>query len=127
LARPDVPVFPLAAEVHLGLRLPCPDVADSHLGAASLSDVDHDAVRRAFLDKVGAILEDRQGHSVRLAWAAGKLAGRGPRLADAVLDHPDSAWGVYLELPALIGLVARWAEPHAAVAPYIQGADRSEG
>ena len=126
MARPDVPAFP-PAEVHLGLRLPCPDVADSHRVAASLSDADHGAVHRAFLDKVGAIPEDRQGHLGHPAWAAEKLAGREPRLADAVPDHLDPAWGVYLGLPAWIGLVARWAELHAAVAPYIRDADRFAG
>jgi hypothetical protein len=127
LARPDVPVFPPAGAVHLGLRLPSRDVADSHLDAASLSDVDRGAVRRAFLDTVGAIPEDRWGHLARPAWGAGKLAVREPRPADAVPDHPDFAWAVCLEHPALICFVGRWAEPHVAAEPYIRDADPSAG
>jgi hypothetical protein len=45
---------------------------------------------------------------------AEKLAGREPRLADAVPDHPDSAWAVCLELLASVGLGGRWAQPRAA-------------
>jgi len=100
LGRPDVPVFPPAAEVHPGLRLPCPDVEDSHQDAASLWDADRDAVHRACFDMVGAIPEDRQGRLGCRAWAAEKLAGRAPRPADAVPDHPDFAWAVCLELLA---------------------------
>jgi hypothetical protein len=35
-----------------------------------------------------------------LVWAVEKLAGREPRLAGAVLDHPGSAWTVFPELRA---------------------------
>jgi hypothetical protein len=114
LDRPDVPVFLRAAEVHLGLRLPSLDVADSHPDAESWSDADRGAVRRACFDMVGAIPEDRQGHLGHLAWAAEKLAGREPRLADAVPDHPDPAWFECLGLPASVGLVVHWAQPRAA-------------
>ena len=114
LGRPDVPVFPLVAEVHLYQRLPSLDVADNRRDAANLLDADRGAVLRACLDMVGAILEDRQGHLGRPVWAAKKLAGREPRLADAVLDHPDPAWTVCLGLPASVGLVGRWAQPRAA-------------
>jgi hypothetical protein len=114
LGRPDVPVFRLAAEVHLYQRLPSLDVADSRRDAASSLDADHGAVLRACLDMVGAIPEDRQGHLGHLAWAAEKLAGREPRLADADLDHPDPAWAECLGLPASVGLVGRWAQPRAA-------------
>jgi hypothetical protein len=91
LAPLDVPVFPQAAVGHLGLRLPFRDVADSHPDGANLWDADHDAVRRACLDMEDAIPEVRLGRSDHLVWAAGKLAGHEPRLADAVLAHPDSA------------------------------------
>jgi hypothetical protein len=91
LAHPDVPVFPLAAVGHLGLRLPSRGVADSHPGAVSLLDVDHDAVRQVCLDTVDAIPEDRRGRSVRLDEAVEKLAAREPRLADAVPDRLEIA------------------------------------
>jgi hypothetical protein len=91
LARPDEPVFPQAAVGHLGLRLPCPGVADSRPDAVSLWDVDLDVVRRAFPDMVDAIPEDHLGRLDRLVWAAEKWAGREPRLADAVPDHHGSA------------------------------------
>jgi hypothetical protein len=114
LGRPDVPVFPLAAVNHLDLRLPSPDVADSRRDAASSLDADRGAVLRACLDMVDAIPEDRQGHLDHLAWAAEKLAGREPRLVDAVPDHPDPAWAECLGLPASVGLVERWARLRAA-------------
>ena len=88
MARPDVPVFLLAAVGHLGLRLPFRGVADSHPDAVSLLDADHGAVRRVCLDMVDAIPEDRRGLPVRMDEAAGKLAVREPRLADAVPDAP---------------------------------------
>jgi hypothetical protein len=91
LARPDVPAFPQAAVARLGLRLPFRGVADSHPDAVSLWDADRDAVRRACLDMEDAIPEVRRGRLDRLVWAAGKLAGHEPRLADAALAHPDSA------------------------------------
>ena len=118
LARPDVPVFPLAAVGHLGLRLPFRGVADNHPDAESLSDADRDAVRRVCLDMVDAIPEDHRGRQVRLVWAAGKLAGREPRLADAVPGRPGPAWAVFPGLPALIALVERWARVRAEAAPY---------
>jgi phage tail protein X len=119
LARPDVPVFPLAAVGHLDLRLPCRGVADSHPDAVSLSDADHDAVRRACSDMVDAILEGLLGRLDRLVWAVEKLAGREPRLADAVPAHPDSALAVFPGLPAWVALVERWARRRAAVELYI--------
>lgn len=91
LARPDVPVFPLAAVGHLDLLLPFRGVADSHRDAVSLWDADHDVVRRACPDMGDAIPEGRRGRSDRLVWVVEKLAGRGPRLADAVPAHHDSA------------------------------------
>jgi hypothetical protein len=66
-----------------------------------------------------AIPEDRLGRSDRLVWGAGKLAARELRLADAVPDHPDPAWIVCLGLPALVGLVERWAQRRAAAARCI--------
>ena len=125
MARPDVPVFPPAGEVHLDLRLPSQDVADSPRDAVSLSDADLGAVRRACFGTVGAIPEDRQDHLARPVWAAGKLAAREPRLADAVPDHHGSASAVYLGHPAWIGLVGRWEQPRVAVAPDIPGAGLS--
>ena len=91
MARPDVPVFPPAAVGHLVLRLPFRGVADSHLDAVSLLDVDHGAVRRVCLDMVDAIPEDRRGLPVQMDEAAGKLAAREPRLADAVPDRLEIA------------------------------------
>ena len=91
MGRPDVPVFPPVAAVHLDLRLPFLDVADSHPDAESLLDVGLDAVHRACLGMVDAIPEVRRGRLDRLVWAVEKLAGREPRLADAGPDHPDSA------------------------------------
>jgi hypothetical protein len=91
LARPDVPAFPRVAVAHLGLRLPFRGVADSHPDAASLWDAGLDVARRACLDMEDAIPEVRRGRLDHLVWAAGKLADHEPRLADAVLAHPDSA------------------------------------
>ena len=119
MARPDVPVFPQAAVGHLGLRLPCRGVVDSHPDAESWLDADRDAVRRACLDMVDAIPEDHRGLQVRLVWAAGKLAGRAPRLADAVPARPDPAWAAFLGLPAWGALVERWARRPAAAELYI--------
>ena len=116
MAHPDVPVFPQAAVGHLGLRLPCRGVADSHPDAESWLDADRDAVRRACLDTVDAIPEDLRGLQVRLVWAAGKLAGRAPRLADAVPARPDPAWAAFLGLPASVGLEVRWVRLRAAAA-----------
>jgi hypothetical protein len=119
LGRRDVPVFLLAAVVHLDLRLPFPGVEDSHPDAVSLLDADLDAVRRVCLDMVDAILEDRLGLPVRMDEAVGKLAVREPRLADAVRAHPDSALAVFPGLPAWVALVARWARRRAAAELYI--------
>lgn len=91
MVRPDVPVFPLGVVGRQGLRLPFRGVADSHPDAVSLSDADRDAVPRVCLDTADAIPEVRQGHLDRLVWAAEKLAGHEPRLADAVLAHPGLA------------------------------------
>ncbi len=99
---------------HLGLRLPFRGVADSHPDAVSLWDADHDAVRRACLDMEDVNPEARRGRLDRLVWAAGKLAVREPRLADAVLAHPGSALAENLGHPALIALVERWAQVRAA-------------
>jgi hypothetical protein len=117
LAHPDVPVFPQAAVGRLGLRLPCRGVADSHPDAESLLDAVHGAVRRVFLDMVDAILEDLRGLQVRLVWAAGKLAVREPRPADAVRARPDPAWAAFLGLPASVALEGRWVRLRAAAAP----------
>jgi hypothetical protein len=113
LARLDVPVFPLAAVVHLDLRLPFPGVADSLRDAVSLLDADHDAVRRACPDMVDAIPEGRRGRLDCLVWGVGKLAVREPRLADAVPAHPDSALAAFPGLPAWVVLVERWAQLRA--------------
>ena len=118
MGRPDAPVFPQAAVGRRDLLHPFRGVADSHPDAASLLGADHGAVRRACLDTVDAIPEDRQGRSDRLVWGAGKLAAREPRLVDAVLAHPDPAWVVCLGLPAWVGLVEQWAQLHAAAALY---------
>ena len=88
LARPDAPAFPLAAVDHPALRLPFRGVADSHPDAVSLWDADHGVVRRACPDMADAIPEVRRG---LMDEAAGKLAVREPRLADAVPAHPDPA------------------------------------
>ena len=88
MVRPDAPAFPLAAVDRLGLRLPSRGVADSHQDAASLWDAGLDAVRRACPDMADAIPEVRRD---LMDEAAGKLAVREPRLADAVLGHPDPA------------------------------------
>jgi hypothetical protein len=117
LGRLDVPVFPLAAEGHLGLHHPFRGVVDSHLDVVSLSDADHDAVRRACFDTVDAIPEDRLGRSDHLVWGAEKLAVREPRLAGAVPAHLAPAWAVYPGLPASVALVGRLVQLRAAAAP----------
>ena len=117
LARPDVPVFPLEVAVHLDLRLPFPDVADSHPDEESLLDADLDAVHRACLGMVDAIPEVRWGRlDRRPVWAAEKLAVREPRLADAVLAHLGSAWTAFPGLPAWVDLEGRWALLRVAAA-----------
>ena len=118
LGRPDAPVFLQVAVGRRDLLHPFRGVADSHPDAVSLLGADRDVVRRACLDTVDAIPEDRQGRWDRLVWGAGKLAAREPRLADAVPDHPDPAWVVCLGLPAWVGLVERWGQPRAAAALY---------
>jgi hypothetical protein len=118
LDRPDVAVFPLAEVGHLDLRLPSPGVADNHPDAVSLWDADRGAVRRACFDTVGAIPENHQGRLGLLDVAAGKLADREPRLADAVRGRLDFAWAVYLGLLAWGGLVERWAQPRVAAELY---------
>ena len=89
MARLDVPVFPPVAAGRLGLLHPFPDAADNHPDAVSLWDADRDVVRRACLDKVDVIPEGRLG---LMDEAAGKSAGREPRLADVVLGHLVPAW-----------------------------------
>ena len=116
MARPDVPVFPLAAVGRLGLRLPFRGVADSHPDAVSLWDADRDAARRACLDMEDAIPEVRRGRLDRLVWAAGKLAGREPRLVDAVQARPGLAWTAFPGLPASGDLEGRWAQLRVAAA-----------
>lgn len=118
MARPDVPVFPQVAVGHLGLRLPFLGVADSHPDAVSLLDVDHGAVRRVCLDTVDAIPEDRRGLLVQMDEAAGKLAARELRLADAAPDRLEIAWAAFPEIRASVGLVERWAQLRAAAELY---------
>jgi len=116
LARLGVPVFPQAAVGHLGLRLPFRGAADIHLDAESLLDVDHGAVRPVCLDMVDAIPEAHRG---LMDEAAGKLAGREPRPADAAPAHLGPARAVSLGLPASAAdFVERWARPRAAAALY---------
>lgn len=91
MARPDAPVFPLVAAGRLDLLHPFPGVADNRPDAVSLWDVDLDAVRRACLDTVDAIPEDRRGLPVRRDGAVGKLAVRELRPADVVQAHLGSA------------------------------------
>ena len=119
MARLDVPVFPQAAVGHLGLRLPFRGAADIRLDAESLLDADHGAVRPVCLDMADAIPEDRRGLPVQMDEAVEKLAVREPRLADAVLAHPDPALAVFPGRPALVGLVGRWVQRRAAAALYI--------
>jgi hypothetical protein len=116
LGRRDALVFPQVAVGRRDLLHPFRGAADSHPDAESLSGADRDAVRPVCLDMADAIPEDRQGRSVRLVWGAGKLAGREPRLADAVLAHPAPAWAECLGLPAWVGLVGRWAQRRAVAA-----------
>lgn len=116
MARPDAPVFPLAAVDHPALRLPFLDVADSHLDAVSLLDAGLCVVRQACLDMEGAIPEVRRG---LMDEAFGKLAGRELRLADVVPAHPDPAWAVSLGLPASAAdFVERWERLRAEAALY---------
>jgi hypothetical protein len=112
-ARPDVPAFPPAAEVHLGLRLPFLGVADSHPDAVNWSDADRGAVRPVCLDMADAIPEVLRG---RTAVAAEKLADLEPLPADAVPDHPVPAWVWFQELPAWDALVERWGQRLAVAA-----------
>ena len=107
MVRLDALVFPPAAEGHLGLRLPCPAVADNRLAVENLSDADRDAVRPVCLDMADAILEARLDHRGRMAADAGKLADHEPHPADAGLVHPDLAWTVCPVLPAWVDLVER--------------------
>jgi hypothetical protein len=116
LARLDVPVFPLVAAVHLDPRLPSPGVADNHPAAESLLGADLGAVRPVDPDMGGAIPEDRRGLRVRKALAAGKSVVREPRLADAVLEHPDPAWVLFPERLAWSVLEKCLARRHAAAA-----------
>lgn len=117
MGRRDVPVFPLAAVAHLDLLRPFRGVADSHPAAVSLLDEDLDAVRRACLDTEDAIPEGLRGRlDRRLVWAAEKLAGREPRLVDAVRARPGLAWTAFPGLPASGDLEGRWAQLRVAAA-----------
>ena len=122
MARPDVPVFPRAAVVHLGLLHPFRGVADSHQAAESLLGGDRDAVRPVSPDMVDAILEGLRG---RTALAAGKSVAREPRPADAVPDHPGFAWILFPERLEWNVPAKRWAQQHAAEARCKQDAARS--
>ena len=113
MARPDVPVFPLAAVVHLGLPHPFRGEADNHRAEESLLGADHDAVRPVGPDMGGAIPEGLLG---RTDVAAGKSAVREPRLADAALEHPDPAWVLFPERLAWSVLEKCLAQQHAAEA-----------
>ena len=84
MARPDAQVFPQAEVGHRGLLHPFRGEADNRPAAESSLGADHGAVRRVDPDMADAILE---GLRDRKALAAGKLAAREPRLADAVLDR----------------------------------------
>jgi hypothetical protein len=117
-----VPVFPLAVEVHLGLRLPCLGVADNHQDAENWSDADRDVVRPVCPDMEDAILEVRRD---RMAAAVGKLAAHEPRPVDAVPDRPGSAWALFPELPAWDALAERLVQRLAAAEPYTQDVARS--
>ena len=122
MARPDVPVVLPAAEVHLGLLHPFRGEADSRQDAESLLGADHGAVHPACPDKAGAIPEGLRGLT---AAGAGKLAVHEPRPADAVPDHPDLAWVLFLERLAL-GVPAERSTPQpAAVAQYKPDAAQS--
>lgn len=121
MAHPDVPVFPQAAVVHLGLRHPFRGVADNHRAAESLLGADHGAVRPADPDMADAILEGLRG---RRDVAAGKSAAHEPHLADAGLDHPGPAWVLFPERLAWSVLEKCLAQQHAAEAPYKQDAGR---
>ncbi len=109
LGRPDVPVFPLVAAVHLDLRLlPFPDVADIHPAAASLLDADRGAVHRVCFDMADAAPEVPRRQDLKVL-AAEKLAVRAPLpLAGAVPDH--LALVLNLERPAWGVLEERWVE-----------------
>ena len=125
MARPDVPAFPQAAVVHLGLLHPFRGVADNHRAAESLLGADHGAVLPVYPDMVDAIPEDRRGLPVQMDEAAGKLAVLEPRLADAVLEHPDPAWALFPERLAWSVLEMCLARQHAAAAPCKQDAGLS--
>ena len=117
MARPDVPVFPLAAVDHPALRLPSRGVADSHPDVVSLWDAGLDVVRPACLDMVDASPERRRGRPVRRDEGVEKSAGREPRLADAVLARLVLAWSAFPAILAWVALVRRWALWHAEAEP----------
>jgi hypothetical protein len=122
LARPDVPVFPQEAEVHLGLRhLPCLGVADSRRDAENLLDAGRDAVRPVCLDKADVRPEAR--HLDLMAWVFGKLAVREPRPADAALGRLDLASAWFPErLASADDFAERLVQPRAAAERYTQAA-----
>ena len=121
MVRPDVPVFPLVAEVRPVLRLPFLGVADSHRGAACWLDAGHGVALPVCLGRAGAIPEVLlQG---RMAVDAERLAGRAQLPADAVPDR--LAWAWSRERLASAGdSEERWAQRRVAVALYIRAADQ---
>ena len=121
MGRPDVPVFPLVAAVHLDLRLrPFLGAADIRLVAESLLGVDRVvADHPVYFDRADAVLEGlhRQG---LMAVDAGKLVGR-ERLpaADVVLDRLEKVLSP--EHPAWSGsAAARLAELADAAAAALE-------
>jgi hypothetical protein len=121
LARPDVLVFPLVAELHPFLRPPFLDAADNHRDAGCWWDADRGAAPLVCLDMAGAlpvpgVLPDPR------AVDAEKLAAREPGPVDVVLDH--LAWALSPERPAWAVLVERSAQRRVAEAPCIRGADQ---
>ena len=121
MGRPDVPVFPQVAAVHLDLRLrPFLVAADIRLVAESLLDVDRVvAGHQVYFDMADAVLEGlhRQG---LMAVDAGKLAARELLpAADVVLDHLEKVLSP--ERPAWSGSgAARLAELADAAAAALE-------
>jgi hypothetical protein len=121
LDRPDVPVFPREAAVHLDLRLrPFLGAADIRLVAESLLGADRAvADHPVYFDMADAVLEGLH-HQGLMAVGAGKLAARA-RLpaADVVLAHLEKALSP--EHPAWSGsAAARSAELADAAAAVLE-------